>query len=128
LCYGSLKKGFHNNWRLGEDAKLLGEDVVVGAMYLHFNYPKLYKPDTRQNAEYLAHKCEIWEIDASKYRRIHNMEMAERYEEDTITTLIDPEVKIFWMPWSQFDANDMPIKEYTQEIINHQNKHVGNKD
>ncbi len=124
LCYGSLKSGFHNNYRLGEKAVFLGFRTVLGVMYLHHNYPKLYKPTDKplNNGLQKYHNCEIWQINDDTYNDIKKMELYEGYEEETIETRWDKKTGIFWMPWKNFNDKDIPILEYNYNVLDKNTK------
>lgn len=117
ICYGSLKSGFHNNYRLGQNRQFIGHVNIVGCMYLHHNYPKLYKPDPDKNIPTAIHRCEIWAIDEDCYEEIVQMEKQAGYEVENLATQWTPETKIFWMPWKHFDKTDKPITRYDYGIL-----------
>lgn len=129
-CYGSLKNGFHNNYRLGPNAKLIRIDFLNGVMYLHHNYPKLYKEDTRTGNDdktnpfrkelVRTHQCEVWEVPDDVYESIHQMEVDSGYivESKKVESPLGPvESIVFWMPWKRFNPNDQWIEAYTYEIL-----------
>ena len=120
VCYGSLKSGFHNNYRLGQNAELVCTMEVRGSMYLHKNYPKLYKP--KENTENNVHLCEVWGLDEDCYEEILQMELNEGYIVENINTPAVKNAKIFWMPWEKFDNTDKPITRYDYTALDEETR------
>lgn len=109
---------------MGSQAFLVAIAKVEGVMYLHHNYPKLYKEDTRTGNEdknnpfrkelVRTHQCEVWQVPDDVYPDIHDMEIGSGYVAETIKgDFSKKEAIIFWMPWEEFDPRDKWIEKYT---------------
>lgn len=124
LCYGSLKSGFHNNWRLGQKARFWGFCPIQGVMYLHHNYPKLYKIDTTSlvpsdplhKSKSRNHIAEVWQVDDTAYNEIAQMEIDAGYVIEKIDTNWGS-ATVFWMPKEHFDGTDKHIPAYTYDVL-----------
>jgi gamma-glutamylcyclotransferase (GGCT)/AIG2-like uncharacterized protein YtfP len=98
-AYGSLKAGFHNFERMGEQ-KLVGSTTIKGAMFMFTNYPYLFQCFGTIQDE---HQAEIYEVNQNTFSRITMMELAAGYHLKTFE----------WQgkSVSMYIANNKPIEE-----------------
>lgn len=87
--FGTYKTGFHNNEKLGKDAKFLGFGKIKGVMYLvgtTNRYPLLFiKTENKElKRDYIT---EIYEISSKNFEEIKEKE--ERESNKEITTFTD---------------------------------------
>jgi gamma-glutamylcyclotransferase (GGCT)/AIG2-like uncharacterized protein YtfP len=88
-AYGSLKYGFHNFERMGEQ-RLCGETTIKGTMLMFSNYPYLFNC---LGSEYEnEHQVEIYEVDDATYERIADMELGSGYHTEHINVDGNPVV------------------------------------
>lgn len=123
-CYGTLKKGFHNNILLGKDAEFLGMSSVRAVMYWNGGYPKIYHVDPSVFSENefryeleREHELEIYDIRPEQYARIEDMETGAGYDVEDIATPFGV-AKIFWMPAHDFSKRDTWIEAFTEDLTN----------
>lgn len=122
-CFGSLKKGFYNHAALGA-AEFLGSTSVLGVMYLHGSYPRMYHV---VNDDYdspfgldkeRAHEVEVYSVDEAHYQGVRAMELGAGYFEEEIETPYGV-AKIYFNPHSVFSPGmDKYIAAYTKEVLN----------
>ena len=124
--YGSLRKGFHNHHRLGENALYKGSTVIKGIMYLVSNYPHfhLVEPEKEGHTPHPLfdpkleefHHAEVYDISSEAYNEIDNMECGAGYINHIIETEFGP-ATIWINPNDPSKSEGLKyIEEYTQEI------------
>lgn len=89
--FGSLKAGCYNHPALGANAVLKGKTTVMGVMYLHGGYPRLYHAIDEEYSPFDVHEerehaVEVYEIDDLNYQAILQMELGAGYEEEELMT------------------------------------------
>lgn len=125
--YGSLKKGFYNHTRLGQNQTLIKKDKVKGYMYLANGYPLLFKEKPSENAILAEHEIEIYEITKKVELHVDFIE-ALQYNKEIFKTKINGEsikANIYWTKpimansiLSKLRPNGLtPIKAYTMELL-----------
>ena len=116
--YGSLKHGFYNHAAMREDAVQMGNDKVIGDMYLAAGYPHLYHPTDNipQFAYNLAreHKIEVWHINRKAYNYIYAMEIGAGYVEEIMPTKWG-EAKIYFNPHASYYNGLRHIEAYDKQ-------------
>lgn len=110
--YGSLRRGFHNNTRYGE-MKYLGDMEIEGAMYLVYNYPRLYPDSTADHKT--KHLVEVFEVTEEQHNSINLLEEISGYYIDKIMTEWG-EASIWYAIKEHEKEETHPIKNYTLEI------------
>lgn len=108
--YGSLKRGFYNHGRCGEQV-FVGETTIKGDMTLVYNaYPQLFLNDSGD-----THEVELFMVDALTYTIINDMEIGAGYEPVHIST--EHGDATMWVFTNKERMRGMPIKEYSHEVL-----------
>lgn len=78
--YGTLKRGFYNNYLLGPDAKFVGEGTFPGTIWCEKGqgYPRAVV-DTNDIMDDIVH-VEVYDIDDLHFDMIDRLERAFAYE------------------------------------------------
>ena len=108
--YGSLKRGFHNHNRCGEQV-FVDEMKIKGEMTLVYNsYPQLYLNDDGDE-----HEVELFMVDALTFTMINNMEIGAGY---TPVHILTPHGEAtMWVFTDKDRMRGTPIKEYTHDLL-----------
>lgn len=108
--YGSLKRGFYNHGRCGEQ-HYIGDTTIKGKMTLVYDsYPQLFLTD-----EGNEHEVEVFNVDDLTFRQIDIMERGAGYEAVHINTPYGEATM-----WVFTDENKMygrPIDAYTEDLL-----------
>jgi gamma-glutamylcyclotransferase (GGCT)/AIG2-like uncharacterized protein YtfP len=109
-AYGSLKTGFYNHGRCGEQIPA-GETTVRGYMTLiHNSYPQLFLDDSE-----VEHEIELFIVDDLTLQQIHYMELGAGYEAVNIST--PHREATIWVFTDKSKMRGRPIKAYTHEEL-----------
>lgn len=112
--YGSLKRGFHNHNRCGEQI-YVGDMAVTGVMTLVArSYPILVLHDEGD-----THDVEVFKVDDITFQQINNMELGAGYHAINIATPYGEAV--MWV-YDLINQYGMPIEKYTHEVISEARK------
>lgn len=98
----------------------MGNMAIDGIMYLHHNYPKLYRTKDAPEEQLKfkqTHIAEVWEVEDQTYKDIEAMELVEGYESMETKQSFGKKAKIFYMPWKNFDPTDKQIEQYCFEVL-----------
>lgn len=108
--YGSLKRGFYNHGRCGEQ-HFIGETKIKGHMTLvHGAYPQLVLSE-----EGPEHDVEVFLVDDLTYQQIHYMELGAGYTEIYINTPYGEAA--MWVIERPEDQYGVPIDAYTEDLF-----------
>ena len=108
--YGSLKRGFHNHNRCGEQV-FVGETKIKGEMTLVYNsYPQLYL-----NEDGDEHEVEVFMVDALTFTMINDMELGAGYTPVHILTPFGEAT--MWVFTDKDRMRGVPIKEYSHDLL-----------
>ena len=112
--YGTLKKGFHNNYLL-EDDKFLGEDTIKGAMQLAGGgHPYIFADvDTKHLED--DHTVEVYEVSEKTYEPIKSMELAYGYYIKEVDTKYGKAI-VFFTVKELFDPKKDFVKNYNSKM------------
>ena len=125
--YGSLKQGFYNHQRLGQNQTIIKKDKVTGYMFLANGYPLLFKNKPSENAILADHEIEIYEVTKEAEQNIDRIE-ALQYNKEIFETEINGKKETAFIYWtkpamsnwllSKLRPNGLtPIKAYTKELL-----------
>ena len=108
--YGSLKRGFYNHGRCGEQ-HYVGDTSVRGNMTLVYNaYPQLVLDEGGPE-----HVVEVFLVDDLTYQQIHYMELGAGYTE--INTLTPYGEAVMWVINDPSKQHGVPIDAYTEDLF-----------
>jgi gamma-glutamylcyclotransferase (GGCT)/AIG2-like uncharacterized protein YtfP len=108
--YGSLKKGFYNHGRCGEQVPA-GEMTIKGKMTLVANaYPKLFLTDEGDE-----HEVELYMVDAITFTMLNQMELGAGYTPIHISSPAGDAT--MWVIDSEERLTGVPIKEYSHDLF-----------
>lgn len=112
--YGSLKNGFYNHSRLGEDAVFKGQWHVRGHMVLiGKSYPELKLDETGP-----LHALELYEVSYETFVQLNNMEVQAGYRANGMSVGgvapgTDEAIATMWIV-DELDPHGTPIEEYSK--------------
>lgn len=108
LCYGTLRRGFYNHFRMGNNRYLGTVNVSGYKMYTNSYYPAIVKSNNINDVII----AEIYEIDKGAFHPIVGMELGAGYYMDEIEVSIGGEkivVPAFVMEQSRVDNGNWKL-------------------
>ena len=109
--YGSLKRGFFNHNRMGEQT-YLGNTVIMGYMTLVYDaYPQLYLCEDGD-----THEVEVFEVSDEAFQGLDMMEKGAGYSPIIVETPFGEAT--MWVYLRKENMGGKPIKGFTKELLN----------